>query len=45
LVRDGVDAHAQQLLPDVRVPVVLDLVVRPAVQVRCDRRPPNPKTN
>jgi hypothetical protein len=42
LVRDGVDAHAQQLLADVRVPVVLDLVVRPPVQVRRDRRPPNP---
>jgi hypothetical protein len=26
----------------VRVPVVLDLVVRPPVQVRRDRRPPNP---
>jgi hypothetical protein len=42
LVRDGVDAHAQELLPDVRVPVVLDLVVRPALQLRRDRRPPNP---
>jgi hypothetical protein len=26
----------------VRVPVVLDLVVRPALEVRRDRRPPNP---
>ena len=41
LVGDGVDAHSQQLLLDVRVPVVLDLVVRPPVQVRRDRRPPN----
>ena len=39
LVRDGVDAGAQELLPDVRVPVVLDLVIRPAVEVRRDRRP------
>ena len=37
LVRDGVDAGAQELLADVRVPVVLDLVVRPARQLGRDR--------
>jgi hypothetical protein len=39
-VRDGVDAAAQQLAPDVRVPVVLDLVVRPPREPRGDERPP-----
>jgi hypothetical protein len=39
-VRDGVDAPAQQLPPDVRVPVVLDLVVRPPREPRGDERPP-----
>jgi hypothetical protein len=36
-VGDGVDAHPEQALADVRVPVVLDLVVRPAWQPRRDR--------
>jgi hypothetical protein len=36
-VGDGVDAHAEQALADVRVPVVLDLVVRPPGQPRRDR--------
>jgi len=39
-VRDGVDAPAKQLPPDVRVPVVLDLVVRPPREPRGDERPP-----
>jgi hypothetical protein len=39
-VRNGVDAPAQQLPPDVRVPVVLDLVVRPPREPRGDERPP-----
>ncbi|BAT07970.1 Os09g0401050, partial [Oryza sativa Japonica Group] len=40
LVCDGVDPHLPELLLDVRVPVVLDLVVRPARQVRRDLGPP-----
>jgi hypothetical protein len=40
LVRDGVDAHLGEALLEVRVPVVLDLVVRALGQVRRDRRPP-----
>ena len=39
-VRLRVDAPAQQLALDVRVPVVLDLVVRPAGQLPRDERPP-----
>jgi hypothetical protein len=40
LVRHRVDAHLHQPLLQVRVPVVLDLVVRPPRQMRRDRRPP-----
>jgi hypothetical protein len=40
LVRDGVDAHLGEALLEVRVPVVLDLIVRALGQVRRDRRPP-----
>ncbi|BAT02118.1 Os07g0558150, partial [Oryza sativa Japonica Group] len=36
-VGHGVYAHAEEALADVRVPVVLDLVVRPARQPRRDR--------
>jgi hypothetical protein len=39
-VRLGVDAAGEQLTPDVRVPVVLDLVVRPPRQPSGDQRPP-----
>jgi hypothetical protein len=39
-VRVGVDAAGEQLTPDVRVPVVLDLVVRPPRQPSGDKRPP-----
>jgi hypothetical protein len=39
-VGDGVDAHPEELLPDVGVPVVLDLVVRPPRQPRRDLGPP-----
>jgi len=38
-VRHGVEAHLDEPLLEVRVPEVLDLVVRPARQVRRDRRP------
>jgi hypothetical protein len=44
LVRDGVDAHLGEPLLEVRVPVVLDLVVRSLGQVRRDRRPPADRT-
>jgi hypothetical protein len=40
LVGDRVDAHLPELLLDVRVPVVLDLVVRPPRQLRRDLGPP-----
>jgi len=39
-VRLRVDAAGQELALDVRVPVVLDLVVRPARQLPGDQRPP-----
>jgi hypothetical protein len=40
LVGDGVDAHPEELLPDARAPVVLDLVVRPPGEPRRDLGPP-----
>jgi hypothetical protein len=39
-VRLRVDAAAEELALDVRVPVVFDLVVRPAGQLPRDQRPP-----
>jgi hypothetical protein len=41
LVRAGVDAALSELLLDARIPEVLDLVVRPAGQLRCDLGPPD----
>jgi hypothetical protein len=41
LVRAGVDAALPELLLDARIPEVLDLVVRPAGQLRCDLGPPD----
>jgi len=43
LVGAGVDAALAQLLLEAAVPEVLDLVVRPARQVRRDLRPPVPQ--
>jgi hypothetical protein len=40
LVRPWVDAPGDELALDVRVPVVLDLVVRPPRQLGGDQRPP-----
>jgi hypothetical protein len=41
-VRARVDAPRDELLAEVRVPVVLDLVVRAARQAPSDQRPPAP---
>ena len=41
-VRDGVDAPGEELAADVRVPVVLDLVVRPSRQPPGDQGPSAP---
>ena len=39
-VSAGIDAKLPQLLLEAAVPEILDLVVRPAGQMRCDLRPP-----
>jgi putative hemolysin len=39
-VRHGVEPHLYETLLEVRVPEVLDLVVRPPRQARRDLRPP-----
>lgn len=36
----GIDSPAQQFSLDVRIPVILDLVVRPPGQSCCNNRPP-----